>query len=446
MIKNKNARIAVVGAGAGGISTAYFLQKKGYKNVTVLEKAGAIGGKCNSLTYQTQSFDLGANYITSSYKNVKKIAREVGAKMFTEKRLRAYNPQTHQFKSLMKALTEDSSFFSLAWQSLRYFFKRWSLNRVISAQKPGYAGLSQHPELTCSFEAWLHKNKLAALKTLFSIPISLMGYGSLNQISAAHALTYMSLGTFIDLVMVAFSPQILGYPKRFTEGYARFLERISWQLQVMTNVEIHQVKRSADKVVLEITVHEQILTKITSTSRTLEFDYLIVASPLTLEALQTWLTDIRPAEAELFDKVRLNPYILTTYIAENMQEFSAVTYMLPEPKLGQPYVLTRQFFDNDLISFYTRTRESEKVSKEEILKMQEDFVTKAGGKIIGEYYTYTDWPYFPHFSIEDMQAGYYDRLEELQGQNRTFYVGGLLNFELVETIFNYSKYLVKKHF
>ncbi|MCG6136918.1 MAG: hypothetical protein MET45_20155 [Nostoc sp. LLA-1] len=63
-----------------------------------------------------------------------------------------------------------------------------------------------------------------------------------------------------------------------------------------------------------------------------------------------------------------------------------------------------------------------------------------------KYYTYDQWPYFPHVSSEAMQAGFYDRLEALQGQRQTFYVGGLLNFELVETIVEYSQHLVKKNF
>lgn len=63
-----------------------------------------------------------------------------------------------------------------------------------------------------------------------------------------------------------------------------------------------------------------------------------------------------------------------------------------------------------------------------------------------DYYTYDKWPYFPHVTSEVMQAGFYDRLEALQGQRKTFYVGGLLNFELVETIVEYSKSLVEKNF
>ena len=77
-----NARIAIIGAGAAGLATAYYLKKNGYKNVVVLEKLPRVGGLCRSITLDYKSFDLGANYVTLAYRELRKIAKEVGAKMY----------------------------------------------------------------------------------------------------------------------------------------------------------------------------------------------------------------------------------------------------------------------------------------------------------------------------------------------------------------------------
>ena len=45
-----------------------------------------------------------------------------------------------------------------------------------------------------------------------------------------------------------------------------------------------------------------------------------------------------------------------------------------------------------------------------------------------------------------MRDGYYERLEALQGQRDTYYVGAIMNFELVESCIAYSKHLVRRHF
>lgn len=82
---DKNSRIAIIGAGPAGLSTAWFLLKQGYKQVTVLEKLGRVGGLCKSITIDGSSYDLGANYLTWAYTETLAIADEVGAKRYKEK-------------------------------------------------------------------------------------------------------------------------------------------------------------------------------------------------------------------------------------------------------------------------------------------------------------------------------------------------------------------------
>jgi hypothetical protein len=73
-------------------------------------------------------------------------------------------------------------------------------------------------------------------------------------------------------------------------------------------------------------------------------------------------------------------------------------------------------------------------------------VTNLGGQLPDQYFTYDLWPYFPHVTSEALASGFYDQLEAMQGQRHTFYVGGLMNFELVETIVEYTKALVNEKF
>jgi cation diffusion facilitator CzcD-associated flavoprotein CzcO len=82
---DKNATIVIVGAGPAGLSTAWFLSKNGFHNVTVLEKLGRVGRLCKSLTVDGMSYDLGANYVTWAYQETLKIAKDVGASTYPEK-------------------------------------------------------------------------------------------------------------------------------------------------------------------------------------------------------------------------------------------------------------------------------------------------------------------------------------------------------------------------
>jgi len=56
------------------------------------------------------------------------------------------------------------------------------------------------------------------------------------------------------------------------------------------------------------------------------------------------------------------------------------------------------------------------------------------------------WRYFPHVSLTDFSAGFYDQLESLQGFQQTFYDSSLLGFETVGNTVAYSRGLVNRYF
>ena len=87
---------------------AWYLSKKKYYNVTVLEKLGRVGGLCKSLTVDGMSYDLGANYVTWHYTETLKIAKEVGATTYEEKPYTSLEitdeESKAQFRSFEKAI------------------------------------------------------------------------------------------------------------------------------------------------------------------------------------------------------------------------------------------------------------------------------------------------------------------------------------------------------
>jgi phytoene desaturase len=62
MVKNKEAKAVIIGAGIGGISTALFLAGRGY-HVEVFEKNSSAGGRCSQIIKEGHRFDLGATML-----------------------------------------------------------------------------------------------------------------------------------------------------------------------------------------------------------------------------------------------------------------------------------------------------------------------------------------------------------------------------------------------
>lgn len=448
----KDSKICIIGAGPGGLSVGYYLQKAGYKNVTILEKLAEVGGLCNSITYDKKSFDLGANYLTPAYKKTLAIAKEVGAKLYTETKADCYNPKTNQYETILQHVTRDGSFFRFAWQSIRYFTERKKAQKQMP--KAGFAGVSQHPELACTFDEWLVDKNLTALRPLFEIPITLMGYGRLDEIPAPYALTYMSIPSFWNmLVFGAGLPT--RWPKRFIYGFQRFWQKVSWNLTVIKSVHITKIERG-DKVKINFESPEHNMNGGVMTAKKLKFDYLIVAVPLTFPIVSELFRDkynpekncsLTDQEKRLFSKVVTNPYCMTTYILKDLSLKRRLINVLPVQDIGYPYVVTQQFPGNPLVSFYSRTTEDDIPGRKGILEEVEKLIVKLGGVVDqDDLFTHDRWTYFPHVPVLAIKEGFYDELEGMQGKNNTFFVGGLMAFELIEPILNYSENLVKEHF
>lgn len=447
-------RICIVGAGPAGIATAHELARLGYRNVTILEKADRVGGLCLSEGFEGRAFDLGANYVTSAYKEVRRLAKHVGAEMYTEQRGAFFNPKDRTWRSIFAEAKGDASFLGFGWACLRYLYLRWRLEKKLP--RTGYAGISRHPELCVDFDSWLVANRLTDLRTLCSIPVTLMGYGRLQEIPAPYVLTYLSLGTFFDLLLYgAELPR--SWPKRFVDGFQRLFQRLSWRLDVRLNSEVLSVKRAETGVTLHVRSagDEQWLNKPLESD--MHFDWLVLCCPL--QYVEGWL-DMTAEEEQLIGRIELNPFATTTRIACNpdlptriVNITAAVDRAPPVTGTLPPSIVMQQFADNPLVTFYTplppgpATNPLGEGEQQDWVKAGvEQLATQLGLDIDEDGAVFSDnvWPYFPHVSAADIADGWYDRIEGLQGTNRTFYNGGIMCFELIEPIVEYSRVLAKR--
>ncbi len=493
---DKNSRIVVVGAGPAGLSSAYYLKKRGYRNVTVLERLGRVGGLCRTITEDGYSFDLGANYVTPAYSRVLAIAREHRAKLYAERDGAVLNEgvgnsSTFEHTSIWNAVRGDNTFAYLR-DCLRFARLRWKLRDVLKT--PGFKDIEERPDLCVPFHEWLESHNLTRLYRLFEVPITVMGYGYVRcpdghdiderercEISTPYALKYMTLKTFVPMVF-KFSPlmRLIPWPKRFVLGYQRLWELVSYRLNVRLNTDILHIERDDDGVHVTLRQREQILNSVRpSNPTTHHYDYLVLACPLSLDVLSRTtsegdpMLDLSSEESGLFKKVITYSYALSSCSVKGWQKsLPRILCTLPLTKEGSPWAITRQMENSEMTQFYSRipggvsdhvektkhAGEEAEVTHDETefqyvqgRRVQElphqvaDFIEQMGWEVDDEEWkTFDCWPYFQHVSIDDIRERFYTKLEALQGVNRTYYVGALMNFELVENVMEYSEALVDR--
>jgi len=448
-------RVVVIGAGPGGLAAARFLQLAGH-SVTVLEALDRAGGMCHSVEHDGQWFDIGGNYLTKDYKEVRALAKELDLPLITDTSLvhqMAMDPATGTIVDAQEVFNAGHSMLAFLAAAIRYFWWQFRYRKVVAAV--GYAGVAATSDLMTPFGQWVRDHRMAPLQKLFGLPITAMGYGTLDEVSTVHGLRYLNASVFWSLMKTGMHiPQ--RWPKRFVGGFGSMWQVVADQL----DVEYETTTIAVDRGAVDRDGGVRITTERAGEQQTREFDRLILALPPS-DALA--FLDATEAERALYDRatVRYNHYVVATatvtdfpwWVVNELQPGPDDTGAWPDQD-GHPFIFGKQWEDADLTLFYAPIGED--VDADHIKgQMQTDAELSGRGAPSmrwGEWQDYADWPrYFPRVSLEDMASfqggpGWYDQVEAIQGDNHTYLCHGVVSFELVERVVRYARDLVENRF
>lgn len=422
--------VVVIGAGPSGMSAAMQLKRQGHA-VTVLEREDTVGGKCHSLIHGGRAYDLGANLTTPRYTLIRELGQELGMtlrKMAPRRVVEVNDPDRTlpaplaDASVLERALVRGGAALYVAFRDLT------------GIDRDGYAGLPA--AVRQPFHVWLEHHGLAQFRDVFANLFVAYGYGVMDDLPAAYALKF-----FDRIHLEAAVDVILGEPVESTmdweEGFQALWQRVDerWGLEALTGVTVTRVRRSPRGV--------RVWWEREGVGTEAWFDAIVIACPL--DAAARFL-DTSPDEDRLFSRVKYYTYHVTAARTSGLPAVS--TYVRPycqKVMPGMPTVFYRPIADdpNDVFLFYAY---GDATTTEAGVRREIDrVVTRFGGEV-EEFLTTVTWRYFPHVDSDTMTAGFYEEMDALQGQWRTYYVGEVLAFTLVELAARFSKGTIEKHF
>jgi hypothetical protein len=300
-------------------------------------------------------------------------------------------------------------FAKLAWLSARKYGEVY---------EPGLAHV--HPDLYQNFETFAGQQGLNEVPPLFQQITTGFGYGYTEQVPAAYMLKYLCWPMLWDCAR--------GKGYIWPAGIQTLWERLSEAHQVLLGAEVQRVARG-DSVV------------VTTTRGRYEVDALILACPLD-KALS--FLDATAEERDLFSRIRTYDYwvllceieglprdigfIRANFAARNQGHLMLWYCRCPQASLYQLYALG---------DFQT--------SAEAIAANCTADLQRMGARLV-KVVAARRWSYFPHVETADMADGFYDRLEGLQGQRRTYYCGEIMSFSTLECCARYTRDLVERFF
>ncbi|HAV27159.1 MAG TPA: aminooxidase [Lachnospiraceae bacterium] len=450
---NINEKICIIGAGPAGLSAAMYLEQKGYFNYTILEKEDHVGGKCHSPHYNGRRYEMGAIMGVPSYYAVHDVEEFCGIthdgpklnrnyKNLKGKVIEPFEPKKNPLKipRLLKMRKQLKVFGEL----LETKYKGYDVNGHRGVAEGRYDGYAVTPgrekisgenpnlkDLALPFKEFCELNGVELVQDIWIGPFTSFGYGYFDEIPAAYVLKYLDFQTTMNFVKVNLWT--------WKEGTQYIWECLNEKLRnrARLNSDISSVERHDGKVF--VTVNDEVEV----------YDKIIVTAPL--QFLPNYF-DATEEEKELFSKIDYERYdvLAVETKPENHPEISYYIFdnMTPE-RYGHLMVYYRRWKDSvdQVITTYAlrnhRGKRTYKTSacKKIVLKDLEA-MGNAASKVVNE----KNWYYFPHVFTEDYAAGWYDKVEAMQGMNGTYYAGEIMSFGDMDETAEYSRELVDRFF
>lgn len=418
-----NARIAIIGAGPSGITAAATYHKLGYRNVVVLEKQRRIGGRAETTALGN---DMGAGaWAPKYYDELNEITDELG---ITRSWLPRPLYRSVEHRKFVPPIPYRQG-PKLVEQTLRYLRTR-----------PRYEGIDGPIIRRVSKEAhtpWTDFAREQNLEVFGRIVApAAEGFGYRADAPALYNLRYFHAGSVVAPTLAMFNPMHLGSGLGCWDGGTQQIwERMAARhnVDVRLGVNIERITRSPKGVQIAMSGEREPMT----------FDYLVLAcQPAHLRGA----LDLTDDEQGLFSQYRVYDY--RTYECEMSGFEGKAAYVTIQENLdavrgmNRPVVIYKRAKHSPFAVVFVNADGS--ASDEQIIENIRIDLGRTGAGL-KRVHTRRKHDYMPHVNGESLANGFYERLWQLQGRNRTLGVGASHTFDILPDVVAQAQYCVTQH-
>jgi len=421
-------KICIIGAGPAGLTAAYNLQKKGYKNLTVLEKEDHVSGKCWSIPSDGNQFDMGGMEVGVAYDNVRSLADEFNVPLMKAPPFLLAFLKEKKITGSRFSIFKGFNLIIVFW----CFIKFWYYTKIKYRRFIDRPTMTDIPdELLVTADEWFENKNMQAMRPLFHVIITGFGYGTLDKITAAYVIKFVFNGTFVLMAGLGYKQ----WPRVFKHGYQSLWNAVADSLpDVRLNVNGIRIDRTDEGV----TVYSE-------GNEPEKFDAAIVTCCMD-NTLNKLIPDATTPETDFFDPIFYNHYWSILTKSKNFPRPQAlmVDYSLEE-RPDKPWVAVKTYPENNTILFNSYASADDGSDEDLVIKNIHEEM-KTWDIEVGDVVGTKLWTYFPQLSLDLLKADHYSKIPTIQGTKNTYYTGACLNFETVYATMVNSKHLTDNYF
>lgn len=428
MSKTFALEVAVVGAGASGLTAAHFLKKQGH-TVTIFEKNDRVGGKVYSYKIDDTTIELGGLIVTKSFNTIYELAKEYGPlpKVFPSKVL--FLDKKQQWKKFKGYSAVGPVKTFVQYKRLFKVFKQFpelSTPELIS---------TIHPDLFLPLDQFAMKYRFYDVLPPFVMSMSASGYLFPEVTPAYYALKLFrviamsGIGGYIDSLNPFASPYIRGL-RYFTDGYSSLWKNVAGNFDVRLNEEVTAIDKGL----------------VTTTKGSYHFDKIIISTDLpTARSIV-----MRPSNElkTLSDKMVSHRFLISVIKTKDLKGSAHHSYFfypnMTEGKINHVVSMVN-FWNNDEL-YVTYQDLDNNISWDEARNILAADLKNTLNIKQFEIVKKVEWPYFHHIPKNGFTPEVAKALNTIQGQDGIYFVGESLNFESTESAAQNAKWIVRKYF
>lgn len=406
-------RIAVIGAGPGGLSTAHFIQQAGHEAV-IFEAEDRIGGKSFSVVRGDAMNEMGTCYTTRSHKLVKKWMKQVGITL-----TRLGEARYDGVKVVDYVKQGDGP--PLAFQALKFIRAAGRLRRDIR-NRPDDPDVRAEASMTTA--EWVKRLGLPKIDLASHRIQTTQGYGFTDEATIGQTVQWCDLNYLLSGVL-----NDMHMPD---QGWTEFWTRFAEDKDVRLSSPVTHLDRSGPKPV------------ITAGGKSETFDAVVSTVPM-----QNFVKFCAATRDEMF-------------ICEGIEWQNYTTTLLTSPDWFDGYMIIgyseasmdssrkgailggRREGESEELGgrLYVTGQFSTGLTPAELREILEADAAKHGFTIESVIQQKV-WQYFPQYKADAVRDGLFAALRRVQGQKRTWFSGSSFSHELVCSIVEQSQDMVR---
>lgn len=420
--------VAVVGAGASGLTAAHFLLKQGH-NVTIFEKNKRVGGKVYTYKIDDTTVELGGLLVTPGFKTINAL-------------INIYGPEPQTFPSKILFLNEKNQWRKFKGYSalgplktyVQYKRLMKSFKRFPELNTPQLVS-TIHPDLFLPLNQFAKKYGFYEVLPPFVMNLSASGYLFPEVTPTYYALKLfktiapVGIQSYIENINPFSSPFIKGLSS-FKNGYSELWENMATHFDVRLNEKVISIENG----------------KLVTTKNSYHFDRIVVSTDIqTARSIIMKPSYSLTTFAESLTKHRFLVSVIETKDLPGKSRHSYFFYPNMTVSRVNHVQSMVNFWKNDKI-FVTYQNLDDKISLDEAEKILHKDLAETLNVKTFEIRKRVEWSYFHHLPPGGYTNEVKKALKNLQGQDGIYFVGESLNFESTESAAQNAKWVIEKYF